>query len=111
MYVASHLKGMNRNLLMPRQCYLTAWTHAKSHMTDATSGEEHNSATRALHAAFIPNWTCPEFLDFVHECADVLNAVAAEEGIESNAKKEILTRCENVWKQVLYLEERFWPDV
>jgi len=53
----------------------------------------------------------------------VLNAAAASEGlntiIKSGAKaatgisntEEILTRCEGVWSQVLYLEARFWPEV
>jgi thiaminase len=98
-------------------CYLTAWTHAKSHMKDSAAVDELSSATRALHTAFIPNWTCPEFLDFVNQCADVLNVVAAAEGLGkvsepgTSAKKDVLTRCEHVWKQVLYLEERFWPQV
>ena len=57
------------------------------------------------------------------QCADVLNAAAASEGLDAIIKsggdvatgstntEEILKRCENVWKQVLHLEESFWPEV
>jgi len=53
----------------------------------------------------------------------VLNAAAASEGLDtliesggnpapgSTNTEEILKRCENVWKQVLHLEESFWPEV
>jgi len=71
----------------------------------------------------IPNWTSPEFIEFVDQCADVLNAAAASEGLDTIIKsgdnattgsantEEVLKRCENVWKQVLHLEESFWPEV
>jgi len=59
----------------------------------------------------------------VEQCAEVLNAAASKEGLDTIIKnggspaigstntEEILKRCEGVWSQVLNLEEKFWPGV
>lgn len=109
------------------ECYLNAWNHAKKQTPHknfaSTKTAEKERVTMALRAEFIPNWTSAEFVAFVDECKGVLDAAAGEEGlgavlgaedtgrgVENNAKMT-LKRCERIWEQVLWLEERFWPDV
>lgn len=99
-------------------CYLQAWKYA------ATMGEEQEGASEkprntvkeedadggALREKFIPNWSSREFEDFVQRLAEVVDDMAwqvkgAEEG------EMVRGRCLEWWRQVLWLEERFWPQV
>lgn len=44
-------------------------------------------------------------MEFVEKCGDVLDELAKCEG------RQELTRYEEVWGQVLWLEKGFWPEV
>ena len=63
----------------------------------------------ALHQALIPNWTSPAFSKFV-DATRVLVDELANTTTSPNGKEEML-RCEDVFRQICWLEERFWPDV
>lgn len=63
---------------------------------------------------FIPNWTSPEFQDFVSECEGVLDAVAEHAGVHESGDdrgSSLREKCEEVFRQILWLEGGFWPDV
>jgi hypothetical protein len=63
----------------------------------------------ALHQALIPNWTSPAFSKFVDATRSLVdelaNVTTARDG------KEEMVRCEEIFRQICWLEERFWPDV
>jgi hypothetical protein len=63
----------------------------------------------ALHQALIPNWTSPAFAKFVDATRSLVDELAnittARDG------KEEMQRCEELFRQICWLEERFWPDV
>lgn len=97
-------------------CYLRAWKYAKSVSGDGIgaasgSGDFSNDADGgALRAKFIPNWTNAEFEEFVNRIGDVVNELAgrikgAEEG------EYVRGKCIEWWRQVLRLEQEFWPCV
>jgi thiaminase len=90
--------------------YLTSWREAQKAMsltadTSMSKGSD-SAAVRALHEAFIPNWTSTAFEEFVEECAKVVNELAIQEGVLHNDAKET---CRSVWMEVLRIEEAFWP--
>jgi thiaminase len=64
----------------------------------------------ALRGHFIDNWSSVEFEAFVDSIGDVLDEMAGQiKGVE---EAEIMrTRCLEWWKQIVWLEERFWPDL
>lgn len=104
---ASLLEGMVV-LWGTEHCYRTAWQYAASFSTSLTtpSTEPH---IVALHQALIPNWTSPAFSKFV----DATRALVDELANSTTARdgREEMSRCEEVFRQICYLEERFWPDV
>lgn len=72
-----------------------------------------NSATRALHVAFIPNWTSEAFDSFVGDCeeafaelADLMLGRCTGEG----TRDKVVRGAEEMFRRVLELEERFWPN-
>ncbi|KAF2755459.1 heme oxygenase-like protein [Pseudovirgaria hyperparasitica] len=103
---ASLLEGMIV-LWGTEHCYRTAWMYAAnfSHSLSTPSTETH---VVALHQAFIPNWTSPAFAKFVEATRGLADELA--NATVSNGKEEML-RCEEVFKQICWLAERFWPDV
>lgn len=109
---ASLLEGMVV-LWATEKCYYSAWLYAlhsrsgqaqpvngKAGLTDADGG--------ALHCEFIPNWTSDGFGDFVLQIGNLVNELAILEEKEDPQRR---TRCAEVWKQVLWLEARFWPPL
>lgn len=88
-------------------CYYTAWSYAKQHLVqqDLQDLVSSNAAFAALHKEFIPNWTCDEFVQFVGDCKAVMDELAAK------ASEEDKARATEVFRQVLWLEEKFWPTV
>lgn len=92
-------------------CYLRAWQYASSLSSSASSSSpEGDQDGGALRKHFIPNWTDPEFEAFVHKIGDVVDEmVGLVKGSET--REYLLGRCGFWWRQVLWLEERFWPDV
>ncbi|KAE8371027.1 transcription regulator [Aspergillus bertholletiae] len=87
-------------------CYLESWEGAKAVMKD---GGDRDLDGGALRERFIPNWTSVEFREFVEGIAQVVDALAST--VKDGEKEELVTRCERWWRQVKWLEERFWPDV
>ncbi|WVQ83539.1 hypothetical protein IAT38_005680 [Cryptococcus sp. DSM 104549] len=86
--------------------YLTAWRHAKSLRPASLLAPDANlTETQKALIKFVDNWTCDEFVEFVKECAEVVDGAGIEVG------SEIGERCEEVFKRTLWLEQRFWPSV
>lgn len=96
---ASVLVGLT-TLWATERCYLQAWRFAKD-QNCSDSGAEAGVLRRVL----IPNWTSSEFEAFVDDIEKLLNELAIEE------EGRGLGECEAVWKQVLWAERQFWPDV
>lgn len=92
-------------------CYLRAWRYAASFLTGRRDGEpKEDTDGGALREKFIPNWSSPEFEDFVNRIGDVLDEMAVEiKGVEED--EAMRGRCLEWWRQVLWLEERFWPSM
>jgi hypothetical protein len=90
------------------QCSRSAWQYASSfsNSLSSTSNEPH---IVALHQALIPNWTSPAFSKFVDATRalvdELANITTARDG------KEEMVRCEEIFRQICWLQERFWPDV
>lgn len=95
------------------KCYYSAWLFAlhstsrrqpprndESELPDADGG--------ALRCEFIPNWTSDEFRDFVLQIGNLVDELASLEEQEDPRNR---ARYEEVWKQVLWLEARFWPPL
>ncbi|RAL01737.1 putative transcription regulator PAB1642 [Aspergillus ibericus CBS 121593] len=93
-------------------CYFKAWCFARGvmekNMANAEKrGDEDGGALREM---FIPNWTSEEFKDFVDEIGELVDELArGSEG--GDRSKEMLGRCERWWRQVVWLEGMFWPEV
>ncbi|KAK6516708.1 hypothetical protein TWF506_006600 [Arthrobotrys conoides] len=116
---ASLLEGMVV-LWATEGCYFDAWGFAKRSgkngggvttptitTTATTDGGEERSDV--MTRVFIPNWTSEAFKGFVDTLEQLVNGIVKEEGVEVGG--EVWQRCEATWRQVLWLEERFWPDV
>ncbi|PYI10435.1 transcription regulator PAB1642 [Aspergillus sclerotiicarbonarius CBS 121057] len=93
-------------------CYFRAWGFARGIMEkDNTNAEKGGDADGgALRERFIPNWTSEEFGRFVDEIGGLVDEVARRGG-EGESGKEMLGRCERWWRQVVWLEGMFWPEV
>ncbi|KAL1305080.1 hypothetical protein AAFC00_002014 [Neodothiora populina] len=95
----SLLEGMTV-LWATEKCYLEAWRFARSQ--EPNSGQE-----GVMQKTLIPNWTCDEFVGFVETIrglVDELGALVKEGGVEWQL-------AEDAWRQVLWAEEKFWPEV
>ncbi|EED19968.1 transcription regulator PAB1642, putative [Talaromyces stipitatus ATCC 10500] len=103
--------------------YLHAWKHAAGIMSHTaascetlaspasfSTGAERDLDGGALRRKFIPNWSSPEFEKFVNRIGEVVDELAAcikgADVIETNRNQ-----CIGWWRQILWLEEQFWPDV
>ncbi|KAH7347095.1 hypothetical protein BKA66DRAFT_432834 [Pyrenochaeta sp. MPI-SDFR-AT-0127] len=104
---ASLLEGMVV-LWGTEHCYRTAWQYASSFSTSlpTPSNESH---IVALHQALIPNWTSPAFSKFVDAARALVDELANITTTRDG--KEEMARCEEIFRQICWLEERFWPDV
>jgi thiaminase len=85
------------------KCYLEAWKYALSFKKEVP--EERRD--HVLHTTLIPNWTCDEFEEFVISIGELLDELAAD--IDQDGTEWV--KCEQVWEQVLWAEENFWPKV
>jgi thiaminase len=105
----SALEGM-AVLWATEVCYLRAWRYAASYgKKKAQQGKADVDADGgALREKFIPNWSSKEFEEFVNRIGDVLDEMVGKmKGVEET---EVLrARCLEWWRQVVWLEERFWP--
>ncbi|KAF2261389.1 heme oxygenase-like protein [Lojkania enalia] len=104
---ASLLEGMVV-LWGTEHCYRSAWQYASSFSTSLSSPST-DSHIIALHQALIPNWTSPAFSKFVDACRALVDELANTTTTRDG--KEEMQRCEEIFRQICYLIERFWPDV
>lgn len=91
-----------------RQCYRSAWQYASSFST-SLSHPSNDSHIVALHQALIPNWTSPAFSKFVDATRALVDELANITTTRDG--KEEMQRCEEIFRQICWLEQRFWPDV
>lgn len=96
------------------ECYLRAWRYAARFLDerreDGKEGRGEDADGGALRTRFIPNWASKEFEEFVGRVAEVVDEVAGS--VKGAEEGELMRgRCLEWWRQVLWLEERFWPDV
>jgi hypothetical protein len=108
-------------------CYLEAWRWASS-FTPSTTVEgvggddggggdgdgskmfEHDADGGAIRGELMPSWTSQAFADVVAAMAVLVDEVAEAEG-QMVGVDVVQRRCEEGWRQILWLEERFWPVV
>jgi thiaminase len=105
----SALEGM-AVLWATEVCYLRAWRYAASYgKRKVQEGKRDVDADGgALREKFIPNWSSKEFEEFVNRIGDVLDQMVGNlKGVEE--AEMLRARCLEWWKQVVWLEERFWP--
>ncbi|KAF1930449.1 heme oxygenase-like protein [Didymella exigua CBS 183.55] len=104
---ASLLEGMVV-LWGTEHCYRSAWQYASSFSTSLSTPSNDNHIV-ALHQALIPNWTSPAFNKFV----DATRALVDELANTTTARdgKEEMLRCDEIFRQICWLEQRFWPEV
>ncbi|KAJ5644773.1 hypothetical protein N7507_010784 [Penicillium longicatenatum] len=93
-------------------CYLRAWKYAAAFLKVRLEKEDGSASADAdggaLREKFIPNWSSDEFEAFVDGIGEVLNVLASQcKGAEEC--EMMRGRCLEWWRQVVWLEERFWP--
>ena len=97
------------------KCYLEAWRFARAQRGDVGSegekqeqGQERKGGERdVLRDVLIPNWSSEEFEEFVVRIGGLVDELAKEVKVDGRE----MERCENAWRQVVWCEERFWPEV
>lgn len=93
------------------KAYLEAWTWAKNQLTEQDAGKDADGGS--LRNDFIPNWTSSEFVSFVDQLGDIIDAAVAEQ-VKSEggyAMQGLYDRAVKVWDDVIAAEETFWPEV
>ena len=76
---------------------------------DGSSSLSNEAHINALHQALIPNWTSPAFSKFVDACRSIVDEVA-NSMTTGNGREEML-RCEQTFKQALWLWKGIWSEV
>lgn len=84
--------------------YLEAWRFAKG---CAGKGDGKDEEEGVLRKTLIPNWTSTEFEGFVDQIGGLVDELAQE--VPEGGKEYV--KCKEAWRQVLWAEERFWPDI
>jgi thiaminase len=94
-------------------CYLRAWKFAAGCMrqhVDEKQDYKSDADGGALREKFIANWSSDEFEGFVNSIGDVVDEMAGQ--LKGAEEIELMRgRCLEWWKQIVWLEERFWPNV
>lgn len=91
------------------KCYFEAWSWT-ARLREEVQVEDGRAADGGvLEKEFFPNWTSAEFEGFVGRIGDLVDELGGREGVMLNEEER--RRCEEVWRQVLWLEARFWPAV
>ncbi|GAB1319308.1 Putative bifunctional TENA-E protein [Madurella fahalii] len=100
------------------RCYLDAWSWAKDKARECSVPGGKDADGGALRKEFIPNWSSPEFAQFVDRLGGLIDAAVGEvlegcaEGEErERAREDILARVEGRWRTLLVAERAFWPEV
>ncbi|KAL6702786.1 hypothetical protein ACN47E_000922 [Coniothyrium glycines] len=89
-------------------CYRSAWQYASS-FSNSLSHPSNEPHIIALHQALIPNWTSPAFNKFIDATRALVDELANTTTTRDG--KEEMQRCEEIFRQICWLGERFWPDV
>lgn len=76
---------------------------------DGSSSLSNEAHINALHQALIPNWTSPAFSKFVDACRSIVDEVA--NSMTSGNGREEMLRCEQTFKQAMWLWKGIWPEV
>jgi thiaminase len=87
------------------KAYLEAWTYAKQQDSGEGCRADDNDGG-ALRTELIPNWTSVQFREFVKDIGECLDLLAARSRGDE-AKQVVL----NAWREVMALEQGFWPPV
>jgi thiaminase len=92
-------------------CYLRSWRYAAGCMAeDGERDYKKDADGGALRERFIGNWSSVEFEGFVDRIGDVVDEMAGH--IKGAEELEIMRgRCLEWWRQIVWLEENFWPNV
>lgn len=85
------------------ECYLRSWKYAATKMDLSLKAKEKD----VMQRVFIPNWSSPEFEAFVRKVGGLVNKFG--QGIEEGGWE--WGECEEVWRQVVWAERGFWPEV
>ncbi|KAK4134428.1 heme oxygenase-like protein, partial [Trichocladium antarcticum] len=100
------------------RCYLDAWSFARDRARECGGGSGAGDADGgALRNELIPNWSSPEFREFVDRLARLIDGAVREvleragDEDRERVKGELLARVEGPWKTLLEAEREFWPDV
>jgi thiaminase len=114
--------GHSGNIILPwlesallfyatERCYLDAWAGVKARMGPVQGAGDADGG--ALRDEFIPNWTSSEFGAFVERLGAIVDdAVALEVSLHGEGiKGKLLSRAQELWREVLAAEETFWPKV
>lgn len=89
-------------------CYRSAWQYASS-FTATLSTPSIDGHILALHQALIPNWTAPAFSKFIDATRGLVDELA--NNFSARDGKEEMMRCEQTFRQICWLMQRFWPEV
>ncbi|KAF2484847.1 hypothetical protein BDY17DRAFT_92299 [Neohortaea acidophila] len=84
-------------------CYLRAWRWAKGQVTR----KEGDGEGDVMQRTFIPAWSSGEFEGFVERIRGVVDEFGEQMERDGREWRE----CEAAWRQVLWAEREFWPDV
>ncbi|KAJ5835048.1 hypothetical protein N7447_001074 [Penicillium robsamsonii] len=92
-------------------CYLRSWRFAAGCMAEDGERDYRKDADGgALREKFIENWASVEFEGFVDRIGDVVDEMAGQ--IKGAEELEIMRgRCLEWWRQIVWLEENFWPNI
>ncbi|GAV99833.1 heme oxygenase-like protein [Lentinula edodes] len=87
--------------------YLDAWTYVRD-LTNISapfifSSESTLTRTNSAILSLSDNWSCPEFVKFVDDLADLVDSLGIQPGSAE------WSRAEEVWARVIELEADFWP--
>jgi thiaminase len=86
------------------ECYLRSWRYSQSKMDQGLRPKDKDIMQRS----FIPNWSSPEFEAFVRRMGGLVNKFGTERAEEDSWEWQ---ECETAWRQVVWLEKEFWPEV
>lgn len=111
-------------LRQPPQAYLSSWRNAKSLRPETLTSADPSSLSQTQQALlkFVDNWTSDEFVEFVTDCAEIVDGAGIEIGSALAERCEtVSSKCDSldtaidqslqVFKRTLWLEQRFWPSV
>ncbi len=123
-------QGLTFAWTLPSQLYNTAWRYAASLSPNpASSRNPSDPRTSAALDELIDNWTNEEFDEFVRECEREVDKLELVEGTDQWERAEEVSLASlvfpppglsltffflprpQIFKYVLYLEQRFWPDL